>query len=169
MAVWPPPGANCIIGSKSPQYFHNHVESGRDTRRICRLIRLRPAIVMPRSLAAGLATSLAPPFALHTARHGGHEFSLSSSVITPMRVVDEQSALCEGNSLQSDSSLSEPPTDLDVNALDSGIGNELATAAKESDGYISTCTTEADSPPPPVNSDYLPLPWKGRLGYVGIS
>ncbi len=21
--------------------------------------------------------------------------------------------------------------------------------------------------PPPVNSDYLPLPWKGRLGYVG--
>lgn len=24
------------------------------------------------------------------------------------------------------------------------------------------------SRPPPVNSDYLPLPWKGRLGYVGI-
>ena len=23
------------------------------------------------------------------------------------------------------------------------------------------------SRPPPVNSDYLPLPWKGRLGYVG--
>jgi UV DNA damage endonuclease len=23
--------------------------------------------------------------------------------------------------------------------------------------------------PPPVNSDYLPLPWKGRLGYVGVS
>jgi len=22
--------------------------------------------------------------------------------------------------------------------------------------------------PPPVNSDYLPLPWKGRLGYVCI-
>jgi UV DNA damage endonuclease len=26
---------------------------------------------------------------------------------------------------------------------------------------------EALSRPPPVNSDYLPLPWKGRLGYVG--
>lgn len=25
------------------------------------------------------------------------------------------------------------------------------------------------SRPPPVNSDYLPLPWKGRLGYVYIS
>lgn len=23
--------------------------------------------------------------------------------------------------------------------------------------------------PPPVNSDYLPLPWKGRLGYVGLA
>ena len=25
------------------------------------------------------------------------------------------------------------------------------------------------SRPPPVNSDYLPLPWKGRLGYVGTT
>lgn len=25
---------------------------------------------------------------------------------------------------------------------------------------------EASSRPPPVNSSYLPLPWKGRLGYV---
>ncbi len=25
---------------------------------------------------------------------------------------------------------------------------------------------EALARPPPVNSDYLPLPWKGRLGYV---
>lgn len=28
---------------------------------------------------------------------------------------------------------------------------------------------EALSRPPPVNSDYLPLPWKGRLGYVSVS
>lgn len=28
---------------------------------------------------------------------------------------------------------------------------------------------EALSRPPPVNSDYLPLPWKGRLGYVSAS
>ena len=27
---------------------------------------------------------------------------------------------------------------------------------------------EALSRPPPVNSDYLPLPWKGRLGYVRV-
>jgi UV DNA damage endonuclease len=28
---------------------------------------------------------------------------------------------------------------------------------------------EALSRPPPVNSEYLPLPWKGRLGYVSAS
>ena len=28
---------------------------------------------------------------------------------------------------------------------------------------------EALSRPPPVHSDYLPLPWKGRLGYVSLS
>jgi hypothetical protein len=28
---------------------------------------------------------------------------------------------------------------------------------------------EALSRPPPVNSEYLPLPWKGRLGYVCTS
>ena len=27
---------------------------------------------------------------------------------------------------------------------------------------------EASRRPPPVNSDYLPLPWKGRLGYVSV-
>lgn len=27
---------------------------------------------------------------------------------------------------------------------------------------------EAMSRPPAVNSEYLPLPWKGRLGYVGL-
>lgn len=30
---------------------------------------------------------------------------------------------------------------------------------------IDTVRKEAQRPPP-VNSDYLPLPWKGRLGYV---
>jgi UV DNA damage endonuclease len=28
---------------------------------------------------------------------------------------------------------------------------------------------EALSRPAPVNSDYLPLPWKGRLGYVSFN
>jgi UV DNA damage endonuclease len=27
---------------------------------------------------------------------------------------------------------------------------------------------QALSRPPPINSEYLPLPWKGRLGYVRL-
>jgi UV DNA damage endonuclease len=36
--------------------------------------------------------------------------------------------------------------------------------AEEDEGEVK----EALSRPPPVNSDYLPLPWKGRLGYVCV-
>jgi hypothetical protein len=36
------------------------------------------------------------------------------------------------------------------------ISNELEAAAKDS----------PPGRPPPVNTDWLPLPWKGRLGYV---
>jgi UV DNA damage endonuclease len=36
--------------------------------------------------------------------------------------------------------------------------------AEEDEGEVK----EALSRPPPVNSEYLPLPWKGRLGYVCI-
>jgi UV DNA damage endonuclease len=32
---------------------------------------------------------------------------------------------------------------------------------------INTVREEAQRPPP-VNSDYLSLPWKGRLGYVSL-
>ena len=32
---------------------------------------------------------------------------------------------------------------------------------------LDTMKNEA-ARPPPVNSDYLPLPWKGRLGYVSL-
>jgi hypothetical protein len=36
-----------------------------------------------------------------------------------------------------------------------------------SDGLPLSATTS--NRPPPVNSDVLPLPWKGRLGYVSMS
>jgi UV DNA damage endonuclease len=43
-------------------------------------------------------------------------------------------------------------------------------AAEEGDGAedIQTIKDEA-ARPPPVNSDYLPLPWKGRLGYACLN
>jgi hypothetical protein len=190
-----PGGLTASSGVKAPfqHVSHFYSQSGRHPRRICRLWwiirRLQPAIVMakmPRSSTAALATSLAPSFAFHTAKlsvtpsefslssplalgvrtycHEGLELSLNSSVMNPVTDeigrtlltggVDERLGPCEGNSLQSDSSLSEPSSGLNVNALNT----ELAISKAD----------EAHSPPP-VNSDYLPLPWKGRLGYVGIS
>jgi UV DNA damage endonuclease len=45
----------------------------------------------------------------------------------------------------------------DPNAAD-GLGDE--------EGDEEFDVKEAFSRPPPINSEYLPLPWKGRLGYV---
>lgn len=39
--------------------------------------------------------------------------------------------------------------------------DELASEEEEIEAALSR--------PPPVHSDYLPLPWKGRLGYVRVS
>ncbi len=44
---------------------------------------------------------------------------------------------------------------------DPGAVDDL-DAENEDEGEVK----EALSRPPPVNSEYLPLPWKGRLGYV---
>lgn len=49
---------------------------------------------------------------------------------------------------------------------------EDATLDPESDEDVPVEAKElkdALSRPPPVNSDYLPLPWRGRLGYVSSS
>lgn len=63
---------------------------------------------------------------------------------------------------------------------DAGAGVEQTPAARdeealgqdpESDEDVNVDPEElkeALSRPPPVNSDYLPLPWKGRLGYVRL-
>jgi hypothetical protein len=49
---------------------------------------------------------------------------------------------------------------------------EAAPTDPESDEEVPVTTAEVEdalSRPPPVNSDYLPLPWNGRLGYVSIN
>lgn len=51
--------------------------------------------------------------------------------------------------------------------------NDEGTSRVDMDEDGETPAEDADAVrreanrPPPVNSDYLPLPWKGRLGYVG--
>jgi UV DNA damage endonuclease len=49
---------------------------------------------------------------------------------------------------------------LDVTPIDPESDEDVPVEAEE--------LQEALSRPPPVNSDYLPLPWKGRLGYVSM-
>lgn len=50
--------------------------------------------------------------------------------------------------------------------------NEAQFLDPEADGDEAADEEEiqaALSRPPPVHSDYLPLPWKGRLGYVSLA
>jgi UV DNA damage endonuclease len=55
-----------------------------------------------------------------------------------------------------------------VNITGSTENNGMAGDPEDADGLEEdeVEVKEALSRPPPVNSEYLPLPWKGRLGYV---
>jgi UV DNA damage endonuclease len=55
-----------------------------------------------------------------------------------------------------------------VNITGSTETNGMAGDPEDADGLEEdeVEVKEALSRPPPVNSEYLPLPWKGRLGYV---
>ena len=72
------------------------------------------------------------------------------------------------------------------NGLEEQLKKTTATTKKDTDAPVKEplfLDPEADgeeeadeeeiqaalSRPPPVNSDYLPLPWKGRLGYVRVN
>ena len=65
--------------------------------------------------------------------------------------------------------LASKKTKSDVAAEPKETKKELQFLNPEEDGEEEADEEEiqaALSRPPPVNSDYLPLPWKGRLGYV---
>jgi UV DNA damage endonuclease len=63
------------------------------------------------------------------------------------------------------------PKGLAKNAVKAATNDDLAGDPEAEDELEEDEAefTEALSRPPPVNSEYLPLPWKGRLGYVGTS
>ncbi|KAI0471501.1 UV-damage endonuclease [Xylariaceae sp. FL0804] len=60
---------------------------------------------------------------------------------------------------------------------ENGTSDAEALAKAEDDDFIPDTPEETDvntmkregARPPPVNSDYLPLPWKGRLGYACLN
>ena len=57
------------------------------------------------------------------------------------------------------------------NAVKTATNNDMAgdPEAEDEGEEDEADVKEALSRPPPVNSEYLPLPWKGRLGYVSAS
>ncbi|KAL2010958.1 hypothetical protein VTN00DRAFT_3676 [Thermoascus crustaceus] len=78
---------------------------------------------------------------------------------------------------QSDSPVSDPPSNLSEDAPRADFPAVTHTDAARKDVAIDPEADddvpanpkeleEALSRPPPVNSDYLPLPWRGRLGYA---
>lgn len=52
-------------------------------------------------------------------------------------------------------------------SVEKDVGVTVGPEADENAAEDEDDAKEAMSRPPPVNSDYLPLPWKGRIGYVG--
>jgi UV DNA damage endonuclease len=61
------------------------------------------------------------------------------------------------------------PADILNGDMPSSAGRAEAALDPESDEEVPVDAEELQEAlgrPPPVNSSYLPLPWKGRLGYV---
>ncbi|KAF2741030.1 UV-endonuclease UvdE [Polyplosphaeria fusca] len=60
-----------------------------------------------------------------------------------------------------------------ANARDSGLvgvtGDPNLDEGPDGENDDDAEVQEASTRPPPVNSDYLPLPWKGRLGYACLN
>lgn len=88
------------------------------------------------------------------------ESSPSQTALFPPRISRESSGV-----LRVDRLLLTPEHD-PCDADDQGWEPALGTT-EEAHDEASETTDKGANRPPAVNSDYLPLPWKGRLGYVG--
>lgn len=75
------------------------------------------------------------------------EFSSLSSVVSDYETTTSKAAKRLAPEKRNDTELLDPEAEAEIPAAEEEV-------------------KEAISRPPPVNSDYLPLPWKGRLGYV---
>lgn len=96
--------------------------------------------------------SFAFPFRQVSSHSPGGNCDTSSTVMPT-----EEVAQCKG----SVGNAGDSSKQLDAAALDPESDVDVPVEAEE--------LQEALSRPPPVNSSYLPLPWKGRLGYVSDS
>jgi UV DNA damage endonuclease len=116
------------------------------------------------------STSIAPP----PADELGHEQQIAVSAVAETGPAAEQADVQPGRNKRK-----KAPQHAKANNADPASGTKVekdvgVTADPEVDGALTAPDEVEDeeeikqalSRRPPVNSDYLPLPWKGRLGYV---
>ncbi|PGH00941.1 UV damage endonuclease UvdE [Blastomyces parvus] len=107
-----------------------------------------------------------------------HATSGATGVVQPA-AVSQGPLLGNMERSMSDSPLSDAPIDIEAQFV--GTTGSPTSAAKSSAAGILDPEANVDIPadveevkealsrPPPVNSSYLPLPWKGRLGYACLN
>ncbi|KAK4555642.1 hypothetical protein LTR86_007395 [Recurvomyces mirabilis] len=130
-----------------------------------------PDVVMP------------PPKAAQAAAQGVHEAEEVMSVVVDAaegkaqpvkkgRAKKVKQEVVEGE--EATGSVAEAPTKpMPAKKSKKGAEQDMAERDPEAEGDEEPAdeeeVKEALSRPPPVNSDYLPLPWKGRLGYACLN
>ena len=93
-----------------------------------------------------------------TAASGG----MIHSEVAPAQEAKAKNVLEASGSLASKSKAKAKNESVEAAALRDPEAEDEEDFTEEDEAEVNA----ASSRPPPVNSDYLPLPWKGRLGYV---
>ena len=143
------------------------INSSALTSLVCRQVHATPqrpsgGMSMARSTTRGGAAGRATRRSLHT---GGAATPAKSQVASSSK---NSSLAAVASVLES----SPPPPSRTSHAKKVGRAAAVACLDPESDEEVpaeASEVKEALARPPPVNSDYLPLPWKGRLGYACLN
>ncbi|OAX78968.1 UV damage endonuclease UvdE [Emergomyces africanus] len=113
---------------------------------------------------------------LHTTSRTAQEAEVAQPVVAFPEFLTEEREVVKRT--MSNSSLSDAPIDIETPVSEvkhplTGVSRNLATEIFDPESNVDIPADvdevkEALGRPPPVNSSYLPLPWKGRLGYVSL-
>jgi UV DNA damage endonuclease len=106
------------------------------------------------------------------------EHKLQSELKTQQQAVETSHLACDGNSPSSVTWPVSKTVNEVIRANDTEVSGEAPITGREAElavGDLKDSTADDDGfergakRTPPVNSENLPLPWLGRLGYVSIS
>jgi hypothetical protein len=131
--------------------------------------KVRHTSLIPESVPVARTRSLAP---IHNAHHAAHRplrFSYSSSKIVAHPLNRSRSAPSRAYSQDLGREPRHRQEDMARATETPGPEAKPVDILDEDIPVDPEELREALGRPPPVNSSYLPLPWKGRLGYVGYA